>query len=106
MGNMVRIVRMEFGKVVIIICGDFYNRCIVKWVRRKRLDFFFVFMEYLFEYGELNEEDIVVMLECVGFLGVKIFIVNSFLFGGVWVFDGDGMLIGESRGEGFFFWEG
>lgn len=105
-GNTVRTAKTEFGKVSIIICGDLYNKRIAKWVRRKGPDLLFVPMEYSPDYGEPNEEDIGAMSERVRLLGVKTFIANSFPPGGAWVFEGDGTLIAESRGDELLLWEG
>ncbi|NJF26025.1 carbon-nitrogen hydrolase family protein [Thermococcus sp. Bubb.Bath] len=105
-GNTVRTVRTEFGKVSIIICGDLYNKRIAKWVRRKKPDILLVPMEYSPEYGELNEEDIEAMSERVRALGVRTFIVNSFPPGGAWVFENDGILVAESRGDEILLWDG
>ncbi|AMQ18178.1 carbon-nitrogen hydrolase family protein [Thermococcus peptonophilus] len=105
-GNTVRTAKTEFGKVSIIICGDLYNMRIAKWVRKKRPDFLFVPMEYSPDYGELNEGDIDAMSERVRLFRVKTFIVNSFPPGGAWVFEGNGTLISESKGDEILLWEG
>ncbi|ASJ02458.1 carbon-nitrogen hydrolase [Thermococcus profundus] len=105
-GNTVKTARTEFGKVAIIICGDFYNKRIAKWVRRKKPDLLFVPMEYSPDYGEPNEEDVRAMSERVRLLGVKAFIVNSHPPGGAWVFERDGRLIAESMGDEILLWEG
>ncbi|GAB6101532.1 carbon-nitrogen hydrolase family protein [Thermococcus atlanticus] len=55
-GNTVRAAKTEFGKVAIIICGDLYNKRILKWVKRKKPDFIFVPMEYSPDYGEPRRE--------------------------------------------------
>jgi predicted amidohydrolase len=103
----VKTAKTEFGNVAIIICGDLYNKRVAKWVRRKRPDFLFVPMEYSPEYGEPNnEEDIEAMLERVKLLGVRTFIVNSFPPGGAWVFEKNGTLIAESKGDELLLWEG
>ena len=96
-GNTVKTARTEFEKVAIIICGDLYNKRIVKWVRKKRPDFIFVPMEYSPEYGELNEDDIAAMMERVKLFSAKTFVVNSHPPGGAWVFDSDGKLLASSR---------
>lgn len=98
-GNTVRTAKTEFGKVAIIICGDLYNKRILKWVRRKRPDYLFVPMEYSPDYGEPNEEDVKAMTERVRLLGVRAFIVNSYPPGGAWIFEVDGTLVTSSRGE-------
>jgi len=98
-GNTVRTARTEFGKAAIIICGDLYNKHIVKWVRRKRPDFLFVPMEYSPDYGEPNEEDVAAMAERVRLLGARAFIANSHPPGGAWAFDPAGGLIASSRGD-------
>ena len=98
-GNTVRTAKTEFGKVAIIICGDLYNKRILKWVRRKRPDYLFVPMEYSPEYGEPNKEDVKVMAERVRLLEVRAFIVNSYPPGGTWIFEGDRMLVTSSKGE-------
>ncbi|AEH25025.1 carbon-nitrogen hydrolase family protein [Pyrococcus yayanosii] len=104
-GNTVRTARTEFGKAAIIICGDLYNKRIAKWVRKKRPDFIFIPMEYSPDYGEPNEEDVKAMSERAELLGVRTFIVNSYPPGGAWVFDGDGNLLAESRGDKMLVWE-
>ena len=104
-GNTVRTAKTEFGKVAIIICGDLYNKRILKWVRRKRPDYLFVPMEYSPDYGEPNEEDVKAMTERVRLLGVRAFIVNSYPPGGAWIFEGDGTLLAASNGEEMLFWE-
>lgn len=98
-GNTVRTARTEFGKAAIIICGDLYNKHIVKWVRRKRPDFLFVPMEYSPDYGEPNEEDVAAMAKRVRLLGARAFIANSHPPGGAWAFDPAGGLIASSRGD-------
>jgi len=105
-GNTVKTARTEFGKVALIICGDLYNKRILKWVRRKRPDYLFVPMEYSPDYGELNEEDVEAMAERVGFLGVRTSIVNSHPPGGAWVFDAHGTLLASSEGEEILIWDG
>ncbi|WP_297090267.1 carbon-nitrogen hydrolase family protein [Thermococcus sp.] len=105
-GNTVRTARTEFGKVAIIICGDLYNKRIMKWVRRKRPDYLFVPMEYSPEYGKPNEEDVEAMADRVRLLGVRAFIVNSYPPGGAWVFDENGNLLAESRGDEMIVWKG
>ncbi|WP_297436028.1 carbon-nitrogen hydrolase family protein [Thermococcus sp.] len=92
-GNTVRAAKTEFGKLAIIICGDLYNKRILKWVKRKKPDFIFVPMEYSPDYGELNEEDVEAMGERVKLLGAKTFVVNSYPLGGAWVFDEEGELL-------------
>lgn len=77
-----RTAKTEFGKVVIIICGDLYNKRILKWVRWERPDYLFVPMEYSPDYGQPNEEDVGIMAERVRLLGVRAFIVNSYPSGG------------------------
>ncbi len=104
-GNTVRTAKTEFGKVAIIICGDLYNKRILKWVRRKRPDYLFVPMEYSPDYGEPNEEDVKAMTERVRLLGVRAFIVNSYPPGGAWIFEGDETLLAASNGEEMLFWE-
>ncbi len=97
-GNTVRTAKTEFGKVAVIICGDLYNKRILKWVRRKRPDYLFVPMEYSPDYGQPNEEDFEAMAERVRLLGVRTFIVNSYPPGGAWVFDENGGLLRSSKG--------
>ncbi len=104
-GNTVRTARTEFGKMAIIICGDLYNKRILKWVRRKRLDYLFVPMEYSPDYGQPNEEDVGAMVERVKLLGAKAFIVNSYPPGGAWVFDENGTLLASVGGEETLIWE-
>jgi len=105
-GNTVRTAKTEFGKVAIIICGDLYNKRILKWIRRKRPDYLFVPMEYSPDYGEPNEEDVRAMTERVKLLSVKAFIVNSYPPGGAWVFDENGSLLTSAEGEETLLWEG
>lgn len=104
-GNTVRTAKTEFGKVAVIICGDLYNKRILKWVRRKRPAYLFVPMEYSPEYGKPNEEDVKAMAERVRLLGVRAFIVNSYPPGGAWVFDENGTLLASSEGEKTLVWE-
>ncbi len=104
-GNTVRTARTEFGKVAIIICGDLYNRRILKWVRRKRPAYLFVPMEYSPSYGPPNEEDVEAMAGRVKLLNAKAFIVNSYPPGGAWVFDEKGNLLASSGGEKTLVWE-
>ncbi|ASJ00431.1 carbon-nitrogen hydrolase family protein [Thermococcus gorgonarius] len=104
--NTVRTARTEYGKVAIIICGDLYNKRILKWVRRKRPDYLFVPMEYSPDYGQPNEEDVEAMAERVKLLGAKAFIVNSYPPGGAWVFDADGTLLASAEGDKTLLWEG
>ncbi|WP_297488013.1 carbon-nitrogen hydrolase family protein [Thermococcus sp.] len=104
-GNTVRTAKTEFGKVAIIICGDLYNRRILKWVRRKRPAYLFVPMEYSPDYGEPNEEDVEAMAGRVKLLNAKAFIVNSYPPGGAWVFDEKGNLLASSGGEKTLVWE-
>ena len=105
-GNTVRTAKTEFGKVSLIICGDLYNKRILKWVRRKRPDYLFMPMEYSPDYGKLNEEDVRAMAERVKLLGVRAFIVNSYPPGGAWVFDADGTLLAPSKGKKTLVWDG
>jgi len=98
-GNTLKTARTEFGKSAIILCGDLYNKRIVKWVRRKRPDHLFVLMEYSPESGKITEEDVKVMSERVKLLGVRAFIVNSFPPGCAWAFDSDGTLLASSKDE-------
>ncbi len=105
-GNTVRTARTEFGKVAVIICGDLYNKRILKWVRRERPDYLFVPMEYSPSYGPPNEEDVEAMAERVKLLSVRAFIVNSHPPGGAWVFDGNGNLLAESREDELVVWKG
>ncbi|WP_297497667.1 carbon-nitrogen hydrolase family protein [Thermococcus sp.] len=105
-GNTVRTARTEFSKVALIICGDLYNKRILKWVRRKRPAYLFVPMEYSPDYGEPNEEDVEAMAERVRLLGTRTFIVNSHPPGGAWVFDADGTLLALSVGEEILIWDG
>ena len=104
-GNTVRTAKTEFGKVAVIICGDLYNKRILKWMMRKRPDYLFVPMEYSPDYGKPNEEDVEAMAERVRLLGVRAFIVNSYPPGGAWVFDTDGDLLAESRGDEMVVWK-
>ncbi|AEC52022.1 carbon-nitrogen hydrolase [Pyrococcus sp. NA2] len=104
-GNTVRTAKTEFGKVAMVICGDLYNKRILKWVKKKRPDYLFVPMEYSPEYGEPNEEDINAMTDRVKLLGVKTFIVNSFPPGGAWVFSSDGRLLAFAKGQELLVWE-
>ncbi|NJD99716.1 carbon-nitrogen hydrolase family protein [Thermococcus sp. LS1] len=104
-GNTVKTAQTEFGKVAIIICGDLYNKRIVKWIRRKRPDYIFVPMEYSPEGGEIAVEDIEAMSERVRLLGVRTFIVNAHSPGGAWVFEGNGELLAQSRGEEILIYE-
>ena len=104
-GNTVRTAKTEFGKVAVIICGDLYNKRILKWVRRKRPDYLFVPMEYSPDYGQPNEEDVGAMAERVRLLGVRTFIVNSYPPGGAWVFDENGTLLASTDGEKTLVWE-
>ncbi|WP_297505990.1 carbon-nitrogen hydrolase family protein [Thermococcus sp.] len=104
-GNTVRTARTEFGKVAVIICGDLYNKRILKWVRRKRPAYLFVPMEYSPDYGQPNEEDVEAMARRVRLLGVKAFIVNSHPPGGAWVFDEKGTLLASSSGGETLIWE-
>ena len=103
-GNTVKTAKTEFGKVAVIICGDLYNKRILKWVRRKRSDYLFVPMEYSPDYGEPNEGDVRAMVERVKLLGVKTFIVNSYPPGGAWVFDGNGTLLALSVEDKILAW--
>jgi len=98
-GNTVKTVKTEFGKVAIIICGDLYNKRILKWIKRKKPDYLFVPMEYSPDYGEINERDIKAMSERVKLFRAKTFIVNSFPPGGAWVFDEAGNLLVEAIGN-------
>ncbi|WP_048146553.1 carbon-nitrogen hydrolase family protein [Pyrococcus abyssi] len=104
-GNTVKTARTEFGKVAIIICGDLYNKRILKWVKRKRPDYIFVPMEYSPDYGELNEDDFKAMSERVKLLNARTFIVNSYPPGGAWVFDGNGDLLAMTRGQKTLIWD-
>ena len=104
-GNTVRTAKTEFGKVAMIICGDLYNKRILKWVRMKKPAYLFVPMEYSPDYGELNEGDVEAMAERVRLLNAKAFIVNSYPPGGAWVFDENGTLLASSRGEETLIWE-
>ena len=104
-GNTVKTAKTEFGKVAIIICGDLYNKRILKWVRRKRPAYLFVPMEYSPDYGEPSGEDVEAMAERVKLLGTRTFIVNSYPPGGAWVFDENGNLLAESRKDELLIWE-
>ncbi len=103
-GNTVKTARTEFGKVGIIICGDLYNKRILKWVKRKKPDYIFVPMEYSPDYGELNEEDVGTMGERAKLFSAKTFIVNSYPPGGSWVFDEDGELLTYVTGDELLVW--
>ena len=81
-GNTVRRAKTEFGKVAMIICGDLYNKRILKWVRRKKPDYLFVPRVYSPEYRKPNEEDVRAMAERVKLLGTKTFVVTSHPLGG------------------------
>ncbi len=105
-GNTVRTAKTEFGKVSLILCGDLYNKRILKWVRRKRPDYLFVPMEYSPGYGKPDAGDVEAMAKRVKLLGVKAFIVNSYPPGGAWVFDADGTLLASAEGEEALIWEG
>ncbi|ASI99641.1 carbon-nitrogen hydrolase family protein [Thermococcus celer] len=104
-GNTVKTARTEFGRVAIIICGDLYNKRVLKWIKRKRPDYVFVPMEYSPDHGEPNGEDVEVMAGRVGLLSAGTFVVNSYPPGGAWVFDGDGRLLAETSGEELLVWE-
>lgn len=98
-GNTVKTAKTEFGKFAIIICGDLYNKRILKWVKLKKPDYIFVPMEYSPDYGKLNEEDVEAMGKRVKLLSTKTFIVNSYPPGGAWVFDEEGKLLTSSKGD-------
>lgn len=104
-GNTVKTAKTEFGKVAIIICGDLYNKRILKWIKRKKPDFLFVPMEYSPESGKISEEDLKAMSERVKLLSVKAFIVNSYPPGGAWVFDEGGNLLRKSSGDKLLIFE-
>ena len=104
-GNTVRTAKTEFGKVAIIICGDLYNKRILKWIKRKKPDYLFVPMEYSPDYGEINENDIKAMSERVKLFRAETFIVNSFPPGGAWVFDEAGNILAGVVGDEFLIFD-